>query len=104
MIKTTKTKDSAKYLVASEEQEPGTGWNYTAVLNQLSKDTSQDTVEFAKKIVDSFIDDNDSFFGDDATLGEVADLIERFSESEEQCYAALQTLQNTGRLTLTDEY
>ena len=43
-------------------------------------------------------------FGDDATLGEVADLIERFSENEEQCYAALQTLQNTGRLTLTDEY
>lgn len=43
-------------------------------------------------------------FGDDATLGEVADLIERFSENEEQCYTALQTLQNTGRLILTDEY
>ena len=43
-------------------------------------------------------------FAEDATLGEVADLIEGFSENEEQCFAALQTLQNTGRLTLTDEY
>lgn len=43
-------------------------------------------------------------FADDATLGEVADLIERFSENEEQCFAALQTLQNTGKITLTDEY
>ena len=43
-------------------------------------------------------------FADDATLGEVADLIERFSENEEQCFAALQRLQNTGRLILTDEY
>ena len=43
-------------------------------------------------------------FADDATLGEVADLIERFSENEEQCFAALQTLQNNGKVTLTDEY
>ena len=43
-------------------------------------------------------------FADDATLGEVADLIERFSENEEECFAALQRLQNTGRLILTDEY
>lgn len=43
-------------------------------------------------------------FAEDATLGEVADLIERFTENEEQCFAALQRLQDTGRLTLTDEY
>ena len=43
-------------------------------------------------------------FADDATLGEIADLIERFSENEEQCFVALQTLQNTGKITLTDEY
>jgi len=43
-------------------------------------------------------------FADDATLGEVADLIERFSENEEQCFAALQRLQNDGKVTLTDEY
>jgi hypothetical protein len=43
-------------------------------------------------------------FADDATLGEVADLIERFSKNEQQCFAALQTLQNNGKVTLTDEY
>ena len=43
-------------------------------------------------------------FAENATLGEVADLIERFSENEEQCFAALQTLQNNGKVTLTDEY
>lgn len=43
-------------------------------------------------------------FAEDATLGEVADLIERFSENEERCFAALQTLQNNGKVTLTDEY
>ena len=43
-------------------------------------------------------------FANDATLGEVADLIERFSENEQQCFAALQTLHNNGKVTLTDEY
>ena len=43
-------------------------------------------------------------FEQEATLGEVADLIERFSENEEQCFAALQRLQDNGKVTLTDEY
>ena len=43
-------------------------------------------------------------FEQEATLGEVADLIERFSENEQQCFAALQTLHNNGKVTLTDEY
>ena len=43
-------------------------------------------------------------FAEDATLGEVADLIERFSENEEQCFAALQILQDNGKVFLTDEY
>lgn len=43
-------------------------------------------------------------FTDDATLDEVADLIEWLTENEEQCFAALQRLQNNGKVTLTDEY
>ena len=43
-------------------------------------------------------------FADNATLGEVADLIERFSENEEQCFVALQRLQNNGKITMVDEY
>lgn len=61
-------KDKAKYLIASEELEPGSGWNYEKFLNQLSKDTSQEATEYGKIIVDSYIDSNDWFLGSDATL------------------------------------
>jgi len=62
-------KDHANYLIASEETEPGTGWNYLKVVNKLSSNTSDDTTEFGKTVVDSFIDSNNSFFSyDEATL------------------------------------
>ena len=61
-------KDSANYFIASEELEPGSGWEYDKVLNQLSRNTSQNTTEFGKVVVDSFIKSNDWFFGADATL------------------------------------
>ena len=61
-------KDWANYFIASEEAEPGSGWEYSKVINQLSKNTSQNTVEFGKVVVDSFISANDWLFGADATL------------------------------------
>ena len=61
-------RDSANYLIASEETEPGTGWQYKKLLNQLSRDTSQDMKDFGKVVVDSFIKSNNGFFGSDATL------------------------------------
>lgn len=61
-------KNYARYLVASEEIEAGTGWNYKKILNQLSKNTSQDTIDILKVIVDSYIDENDTFLDDEATL------------------------------------
>ena len=64
-------KDHANYFIASEETEPGTGWEYKKLLNQLSRNTSQSTVEFGKVVVDSFIKSNDWFFGADATLSVV---------------------------------
>lgn len=44
------------YLVASEETEPGVGWYYTDWLTALSKDTSMETVQIGKNIIDSFTD------------------------------------------------
>ena len=61
-------KNNANYFIASEELEPGSGWEYKALLNQLSKNTSQETTDFGKVVVDSFIKSNDWFFGADATL------------------------------------
>ena len=44
----------ADYLVASEETEPGVGWYYTDWLNALGKDTSMETIQIGKNIIDSY--------------------------------------------------
>ncbi|MCR5404999.1 MAG: peptidase C11 [Butyrivibrio sp.] len=46
----------ADYLVASEETEPGIGWYYTDWLNALGKNTSMETIQIGKNIIDSFTD------------------------------------------------
>ena len=61
-------KNSANYMVASEETEPGTGWNYIKIFNSLSKDSSQSGSVTGKVIVDSFIESNSSYRNPDATL------------------------------------
>ncbi len=61
-------KESANYLVASEETEPGTGWDYIRIFNGLSKDSSQEGNVTGKTIVDSFIASNSSYRNPDATL------------------------------------
>ena len=85
-------KDKAKYLIASEELEPGSGWNYKKLLNQLSKNTAQETKELGTVIVDTYIDSNDWFFGSDATLSvidlskmdEIYNELEKFMNDIEQ--------------------
>ena len=42
------------YLIASEETEPGVGWYYTDWLTALGKNTSMETTEIGKNIIDSF--------------------------------------------------
>ena len=44
----------ADYLVASEETEPGVGWYYTDWLNAFGKDTSMETIQIGKNIIDSY--------------------------------------------------
>ncbi|MBR5967359.1 MAG: peptidase C11 [Lachnospiraceae bacterium] len=46
----------ADYVIASEETEPGVGWYYTNWLNALSNNTSMDTIEIGKNIIDDFVD------------------------------------------------
>lgn len=61
----------ADYLIASEELEPGEGWKYDGWLPKLCENTSIETVELGKLIVDSFIGAS----GSDQTLS-VIDLRE----------------------------
>ena len=49
----------ADYLIASEENEPLSGWSYTPWLDALAKNTSIDTVELGKIIIDSFAMQNE---------------------------------------------
>lgn len=44
----------ARYMVASQELEPGTGWDYTAWLNALTADTTADGLAVGTTICDSF--------------------------------------------------
>lgn len=48
----------ADYLIASAEIEPFAGWYYTNWLNQLSRNTSIDTIELGKIIIDDFVEHN----------------------------------------------
>ncbi|WP_226666218.1 clostripain-related cysteine peptidase [Metabacillus litoralis] len=43
-----------KYLVASEELEPGHGWNYTPILDELTNNPSMDGAALGKVIADGF--------------------------------------------------
>lgn len=45
-----------RYLVASEESEPGEGWNYTAWLGELAKHPEMNGAQVGKAIADSFIE------------------------------------------------
>ncbi len=46
----------ANYLLASEELEPGHGWNWTAVIKEYA--AKDEIVEVAKAIIDNYVDNN----------------------------------------------
>lgn len=48
-------RDYGRYLVASEELEPGYGWDYTSWLTALGRDASMDGAALGRAIVDGFI-------------------------------------------------
>ncbi len=48
--------DYAKYMIASEELEPGTGWAYDAWLSALANDPAIDSVTLGSLIIDSMVD------------------------------------------------
>lgn len=52
-------KDYADYMVASEELEPGHGWDYVSFISYISNNPEASTINIGKKIIDSFIDNPD---------------------------------------------
>ncbi len=49
-------KDFANYMVASEDIEPGHGWDYEAILNYISNNINVTPLDWAVKIVDSYFE------------------------------------------------
>ncbi|MCR5701274.1 MAG: peptidase C11 [Lachnospiraceae bacterium] len=70
------TSNYADYLIASEETEPGIGWYYTDWLNSLCTNTSQDTLDTAKNIIDGFVTKCDEKCRGQKTTLSVIDLAE----------------------------
>lgn len=66
----------ADYMIASEETEPGIGWNYTNWLTALSKNPSMPTLEIGKMIVDDFVDTCAAKLRGQSTTLSVVDLAE----------------------------
>ena len=66
--------DVSRYLVASEELEPGCGWYYTGFLQALADDPGMDGARLGQMICDSYMDGCEmEWFGveDEATLSVV---------------------------------
>ena len=56
----------ARYVVASEETEPGLGWAYSAFLSLLVYDPGITTAQLATNIVDTYIDQDERIVDDQA--------------------------------------
>ena len=54
----------ARYTVASQETEPALGWAYTSFLDELSKNPDMDGAELAKRVVESYIQDDQRIVDD----------------------------------------
>lgn len=66
--------DVASYLVASEEMEPGCGWQYAAIVNGLSKNTGMDGAALGRLICDGFYAGCEEEWEDDEATLSVTDL------------------------------
>ena len=91
----------ADYLIASEETEPGIGWYYTDWLNELSKNTSQPTVEIGKNIIDSFVSECSKKCGGQKTTLSIIDLAE-FSSTVPPVFMAFSN--DTAELITGNDY
>ena len=67
-------KPYTRYMIASEELEPGSGWAYDPWLNALGNNPNMDTRELGQHIVDSFIDVSLRYNPDDYVTLSVVDL------------------------------
>ncbi|MBQ8170982.1 MAG: hypothetical protein IJZ95_03215 [Oscillospiraceae bacterium] len=82
----------ANYMYASQETEPGGGWDYTALMDQLAADPASDGVQLGMKLCDSYYEHcKEAWAEDSATLSVVDlskldELLLSFNETAQQMY------------------
>ena len=92
----------ANYLIASQEIEPGSGWDYTAIGNYMAENPSCTGAELGKVIVDSFYDSCAQGGEENGATLSVTDLrkidtfIERFNDYSKDIY---EIVENGGDFT-----
>lgn len=64
----------ADYLLASEELEPGHGWDYEPIINHLNQNPNTDPVSFGQAIMDGFVKQSKAYRTDDAITLSLVDL------------------------------
>jgi len=82
----------AKYMYASQETEPGCGWDYTAIADYLADEPDADGAELGKVICDSFYKACESYYSEDKATLSVIDLskidalLKSFDATAQQMY------------------
>jgi len=64
----------ARYVTASEEVEPGIGWNYTGWVGALAKNPAMGGAKLGKEICDTYMEACESYWVDDTATLSVIDL------------------------------
>ena len=100
----------ARYMVASQETEPGCGWNYTPIGEFLTSSPEADGSELGTTICDSYLDGcNEIEQGNDVTLSVidlsmVADINSAVDEHFKQIYENSGDMTNIVELVRNAEY
>ena len=82
----------ARYMIGSEETEPGSGWDYTAIGNFLAENNNANGAEVGKVICDSFLEACEAANDSDLTtlsvidLGQIDALLKAFNSFAKSMY------------------
>ena len=82
------------YMFGSEEMEPGSGWDYTAIGNYLAKNPDANTTDLGKEVCDSFLAACEEEDDDELTtlavidLSKINDLLISFNTFSKNMYDA----------------
>jgi hypothetical protein len=91
----------ADYMIASEEVEPGIGWDYTGFITALSRDSSIPTVDLGKILIDDYIKDVKAKTPNNQATLSLIDLAE-FKGTVPQAFTAFAA--STSELIDTDQF